>query len=389
MNGSIKYQSILIDLILKKENITMIGSLNSSFSFNGYSLNINNKLRINNTNADNADNTNIQKNNQSIESKKSSLDSKEVLGYKVDKEGYFTKEFNKAAGIPEDYKIHSSTMQNLVAKETDGRKVFREYKSIDIAQTLGNAYKIVSQLLEKSPKLALKESFSGEDLAEHFPQNYKIDKQSGKVKEVYSYKEVKNILANDGFKGVSSNESIAPSFFTKDDSVISKPFDINVFNNGSFDVMLQKYTDKDGNITKGGLLVGFLSSNMHTGTTPTPLIAGEVTIWVKMQGLDPSMSKSAVEDINKELDSLLDFDHFGEFLEAVNGTNIKEFKQKMFKLKINSQVTGENNKSIFELMDTIEEKVKYLQYLLNNKNLKAKNLKSQNLKLKQSLNVEA
>ncbi len=75
----------------------MIGSLNSSFSFNGYSLNINNKLRINNTNADNADNTNIQKNNQSIESKKSSLDSKEVLGYKVDKEGYFTKEFNKAA----------------------------------------------------------------------------------------------------------------------------------------------------------------------------------------------------------------------------------------------------------------------------------------------------
>lgn len=108
-----------------------------------------------------------------------------------------------------------------------------------------------------------------------------------------------------------------------------------------------------------------------------------------MQGLDPSTSKSAVEDINKELDSLLDFDHFGEFLEAVNGTNIKEFKQKMFKLKINSQVTGENNKSIFELMDTIEEKVKYLQYLLNNKNLKAKNLKSQNLKLKQSLNVEA
>ena len=61
MNGSIKYQSILIDLILKKENITMIGSLNSSFSFNSYSLNISNKLRINNTNADNADNTNIQK----------------------------------------------------------------------------------------------------------------------------------------------------------------------------------------------------------------------------------------------------------------------------------------------------------------------------------------
>ncbi|MDE5602791.1 MAG: hypothetical protein K2I71_02580, partial [Helicobacter sp.] len=333
--------------------------------------------------------SNIQKNNQAIESKKSSPTHKQVLGYEVDKEGYFTQEFNKVAGIPEDYKIHSSTMQNLVKKETDDRKVFREYKSIDIAKTLGNAYKIVSQLLEKSPKLASKESFSKEDLTEYFPQNYKIDKQSGEVKQVYSYKEVKDILADGGFKGVSNSESIAPSFFTKDDSVIPKPFDANVFASGSFDVMIQKYTNKDGDITKGGLLVGFLSSNMHTGTTPTPLIAGEVTIWGKMQGLDPSISGSMVEDINKELDSLLDLDHFGEFLEAVNSTDIKEFKQKMSKIKVKPQEAGENSKSVFELMESIEENAKYLKYLLDTKNPKAKNLKSKNPEPKKSFNVEA
>ena len=40
--------------------------------------------------------------------------SSEVLGYKVDKDGYFTDEFNKQAGIPIDYKIHSSTLESLV-----------------------------------------------------------------------------------------------------------------------------------------------------------------------------------------------------------------------------------------------------------------------------------
>lgn len=31
----------------------------------------------------------------------------EVLGYGVDSKGYFTSDFNKIAGIPQDYKIHS------------------------------------------------------------------------------------------------------------------------------------------------------------------------------------------------------------------------------------------------------------------------------------------
>ena len=38
-------------------------------------------------------------------------DTGSVLGYKVDKDGYFTNEFNKAAGIPDDYKIHSDKSQ--------------------------------------------------------------------------------------------------------------------------------------------------------------------------------------------------------------------------------------------------------------------------------------
>jgi len=89
----------------------------------------------------------------------SSQNTTKVLGYEVDKDGYFTEEFNEKAGIPSDYKIYSSTMQSLVKSQTSGG-VFNSFSSIDIAKTIRNAYDIVSQLLEKSPELANKESLA-------------------------------------------------------------------------------------------------------------------------------------------------------------------------------------------------------------------------------------
>lgn len=69
------------------------------------------------------------------------------MDYEIDNEGYFTSEFNKAAGIPEDIKIHSSTMENFIKAQNNG--ILQSYTNIDIAKTVGNAYKIVSQLIEK------------------------------------------------------------------------------------------------------------------------------------------------------------------------------------------------------------------------------------------------
>lgn len=71
------------------------------------------------------------------------------MDYEIDNEGYFTSEFNKAAGIPEDIKIHSSTMENFIKAQNNG--ILQSYTNIDIAKTVGNAYKIVSQLIEKTP----------------------------------------------------------------------------------------------------------------------------------------------------------------------------------------------------------------------------------------------
>lgn len=288
----------------------------------------------------------------------------EVLGYKVDKDGYFTEEFNKATGIPQDYKIHSSTMQNLVKSNTNG--TFQSYKNIDIAKTIGNAYKIVSQLLEKSPELAFKESFSQEDLANYFPQNYKINKQSGEIKEVYLYEEVEKIVANGGFKNVSTNEAIVQSFFDMDNAEGSalKPFDTNILSNGNFEINAKQYTDENGNLTKAGLLVGFLSKNSNTGITTETLIAGETTIWGKIQGLDNSLGESEINNLRNQLNGTLDLSRFGELIEVMNGTDINAFKEKISELK-----NPQNTKDTKNILELIEETLnQHLKFLLNNEN---------------------
>ncbi|EHQ5396894.1 hypothetical protein K7E43_000977 [Campylobacter coli] len=128
----------------------------------------------------------------------------------MDNEGYFTSDFNEKAEIPEDIKIHSSTMENFIKAQNNG--ILQSYTNIDIAKTVGNAYKIVSQLIEKTPELKGKSSFSKEDLANYFPQNYLIDKNTLEVKQTFSYEEMKDIIAKGGFKNINENEKLSPSF---------------------------------------------------------------------------------------------------------------------------------------------------------------------------------
>lgn len=81
----------------------MIDRLNNSFGFTqNFQINIRHNSKIEISKENNIAQSNIPASNLSS-----------VLGYNVDKDGYFTAEFNKAARIPTDYKIHSSTMESL------------------------------------------------------------------------------------------------------------------------------------------------------------------------------------------------------------------------------------------------------------------------------------
>lgn len=102
-----------------------------------------------------------------------------VLGYPVDSEGYFTDELNKKAGIPSDYKIHSDTIKSLVSSVTDTHIMTKTFKTIDVAKTISNAYKVLTQLVDENT-LNSKDSFNDDDIAK-MPQGYEYDKISLKV----------------------------------------------------------------------------------------------------------------------------------------------------------------------------------------------------------------
>ena len=218
-----------------------------------------------------------------------------VLGYKIDKDGYFTDEFNKQAGIPSGYKIHSSTLESLVRIETQPDYMQRAFDSIDILKTVNNAYKILSQVVGEDT-LNSKDSFSLDEIR-NFPQGFSYNRQSMQVTKIHNSIHEFGSAAAD-FNGKESNKQMIstlffnPSFDGGDGRQPLKPT-TDIFNNNNggkesvgsgvfIDPHGEKYTNKDGSITKGGLLAAVINSNLDVKE-------GETTVFGKKQGFDKSV----------------------------------------------------------------------------------------------------
>ena len=221
--------------------------------------------------------------------------SSEVLGYKVDKDGYFTDEFNKQAGIPSDYKIHSSTLESLVRIETQPDYMQRTFDSIDILKTVNNAYKILSQVVGEDT-LNSKDSFSLDEIR-NFPQGFSYNRQSMQVTKINNSIHEFGSAAAD-FNGKESNKQMIstlffnPSFDGGDGRQPLKPT-TDIFNNNNggkentvigifMDPHGEKYTNKDGSITKGGLIAAVINNNLDVRE-------GETTARGKREGYDKSI----------------------------------------------------------------------------------------------------
>ena len=218
-----------------------------------------------------------------------------VLGYKVDKDGYFTDEFNKQAGIPSGYKIHSSTLESLVRIETQPDYMQRAFDSIDILKTVNNAYKILSQVVGEDT-LNSKDSFSLDEIR-NFPQGFSYNRQSMQVTKIHNSIHEFGSAAAD-FNGKESNKQMIstlffnPSFSGGDGRQPLKPT-TDIFNNNNggkentvigvfMDPHGEKYTNKDGSITKGGLIAAVINNNLDVRE-------GETTVQGKREGYDKSI----------------------------------------------------------------------------------------------------
>ncbi|EFS2081106.1 hypothetical protein HX523_001841, partial [Campylobacter coli] len=105
-----------------------------------------------------------------------------AYGYSVDKDGYMGSDFNKAAGLPEDFKIHKSTLDEIkkaaendpvVSSTKEYLGVSEYYTNIDMAETIKQYYNLFSNALGQSFPND-KTSFSEADI-NSMPKGYAIN----------------------------------------------------------------------------------------------------------------------------------------------------------------------------------------------------------------------
>ncbi|EGK8182669.1 hypothetical protein IO457_001082, partial [Campylobacter coli] len=327
--------------------------INSTFNNSFVNLNIKN-----NNNSSLNSNTNV-KNLQ--DTKQYSKTSNKVLGYEVDKDGFFTSDFNEAAGIPKDYKIYAKGAENFVNYITNLN--FKSFTNIDIAKSLGNAYKVFSQLIDEPSG-----NFTTEDLSK-IPLGFSYDKKSFQVENIYqTQKEFDSALsANNNLQIYQSPKQLALSFpswnenspndYTKKNSDIFAP-------SSHIDIGASFYKNDNGAISKGGVLMAFFAGM----SGQNPLIEGETTIAGKLNGYDKNISQSQVEDLNDFIkqnpikygitgDIGTDFTNILKLKNNIS--DIDEFKKQWLEMKAKSDEIGEvykaKQKEVISSQETSEE----------------------------------
>ena len=193
----------------------------------------------------------------------------EILGYGVDSEGFFTSDFNEAAGLPKDYKIYAKDIENLL--DSFSSSDLKAFSSIDIAQSLKNIYNLFTQIAPKNNSTF----YTKDDLAS-FPAAFIYDEKSLNFIKGYDFKEWQGMgdyIAEKGTKLVILNET------SKNDIL---------FSHTTLD--LSAYTNKDESVSKAGVFLLFASKLINS-----PFIEGETTTLGKINGLDKDISKKDLE----------------------------------------------------------------------------------------------
>ncbi|MGI7361561.1 Cj0814 family flagellar-dependent secreted protein [Campylobacter coli] len=185
------------------------------------------------------------------------LNTDTAYGYSVDKDGYMGSDFNKAAGLPEDFKIHKSILDEIerfnqhgMADETSGNY----YDSFDMASIVKSYYNSFNQVISAFPND--KTSFSEADL-EQLPKGLNYGRNENKEKIV------KNIFNAEQFHEAQaikySTMGLDMNLMKLDFSPQSMEQDPSI--EGDFNPDMSVYPqNEDGNYSKEALFMSFLKS---------------------------------------------------------------------------------------------------------------------------------
>ncbi|HHQ3857911.1 TPA: Cj0814 family flagellar-dependent secreted protein [Campylobacter jejuni] len=153
----------------------VLNSTNTTNTSNNTNFSISSK-----TNSPNYDISSEFKNSiYTLKYKQVDLSTNTAYGYSVDKDGYMGSDFNKAAGLPEDFKIHKSTLDEIervaeynVSDIREYLGVDKYYSNIDMAETIKQYYNLFSNALSQSFP-SDKTSFSEADI-NSMPSGYAV-----------------------------------------------------------------------------------------------------------------------------------------------------------------------------------------------------------------------
>ncbi|EMC0028511.1 hypothetical protein U9W86_000225 [Campylobacter jejuni] len=172
-------QSANSQTLARSEILSNNNALNNSSNSANISNSSNTNLSINNTTKTSSPNYDISsefKNSiYTLKYKQADLNNASSLayGYSVDKNGYMGSDFNKAAGLPEDFKIHKSTLDEIERKAENNSYISdkkqylgidKYYTNIDMAETIRQYYNQFNQIINHTFGDVNRTSFSETDL---------------------------------------------------------------------------------------------------------------------------------------------------------------------------------------------------------------------------------
>ncbi|ENP7034641.1 hypothetical protein ACEB02_000328 [Campylobacter coli] len=336
--------------LARSEVLSNNNALNNSSNSTNISNSSNTNLSINNatkTSSPNYDISSEFKNSiYTLKYKQAdiSTSTNTAYGYSVDKDGYMGSDFNKAAGLPEDFKIHKSTLDEIkkaaenepyIADMKQYFGVSEYYTNIDMAETIKQYYNLFSNALGQSFPND-KTSFSEADI-NSMPKGYAIngiksmdfndpsnrmnithlrDFSNSLISNVYKTpeqaKEADEIWLDSGcmIKGLSS-ETLGLSL--EEIKNVSKGEDWQF--NPDMSVYPQ---NEDGSYSKETLFMSFLKSQGGQ-----PVESPKTTLNPKVEAYNTAMAKESFSttsvDIGDIMTGKVDFASLFKYLASKNG----------------------------------------------------------------------
>lgn len=207
------------------------------------------------------------------------------FSFRIDKKGFFEKDLNKIANIPESYNINIKSVRNI-AKELTRQDATLNYNKIDLPYLLNSYYSSL-----KSVNLEFSENDNANlsrDMISKFATGFSTENGEflGKISRIYNNQEELNSALN---KTLSLNTLML------DNKITNFHFD-RALNNTSSNEILKPYLTKNAEVSKSGLLMNFIYHDIKTQND------NELNFFMKPASLDLNAHTNFQKILRGEMD---------------------------------------------------------------------------------------